>query len=192
MIIPKGTWPARVTAIQWGKSDAGPYVALTFQILKGPAAGNHVTWMGSFSDKRSGRSNKAVYERTMDSIAICGWPRGVQLHELTVEHLQSAVDLVITHEDYKGKPQPRVQWINRPGGAGFKLANPLSPEELLQFGTRFKAHTDRVKRHEVIEPPELDQSTAFGGDDAASAGDDNPFGDNYYGEDPGAQDEIPF
>lgn len=111
-MIEEGAWKARAcegTLAYTGSKNR--QVAVDFVLLEGPNEGAHITWYGYFTDD--------TWERTVDSLRICGWG-GADLDDLSgIE--ANEVRLVIAHEpDLQGELRARVRWVNALGGIAVK------------------------------------------------------------------------
>jgi hypothetical protein len=130
MAIGPGRHRARALpgSVDFGYSSAGnEQIAVTFQLVDEPHAGQTITWFSSFA------SDKAT-AITLRALRTCGW-LGDNLADL--EGIDaSEVDLVCEEEEYEGERRLRVRWVNPPGGA--RLAQPMSEGERRAFAERMR------------------------------------------------------
>lgn len=191
-MIGKGNWPAAVfpiqtddgeVACQFGhsKQKGTPQVAVCLEILRGPYAGQKITWMGFFTD--------ATEERTLKSLRLLGF-EGDDLGAFVTQHPTNEVVAVVEHETYDGKTRAKVAWINDPTGGGMRMANALSGADLRKFGAKFKSALKAIPATKTVEarreaPSEL---PADGGEFDQSRPDPDPG--NGSGHD--GDDDIPF
>jgi hypothetical protein len=127
---------ARVWA-QFGKSPekGTPQVVVAVEILEGEESGRVLTWFGYFTDKTA--------DRTLEALRFLGF-KGEDLTTLPSQPLDQKVEIIVRHEDYNGKTQARIAWINRPGGGGFKLDKPMPANDLRMFAASLKGRLAKV------------------------------------------------
>lgn len=137
------TYRARALACGFGVAKTGTHqIFVTCEILDVDADGNEkpsgeeITWIGSFTDKTT--------PRTIESLGYFGWT-GDNLEELDdpsperiFELMPSSVDLAVDVEDYEGKQQLRVKWVNAPGGGKFAFKEPLQGSALKSFAAQMR------------------------------------------------------
>jgi hypothetical protein len=187
-MIAKGNHFAAVVPIQtdggevaaqfgYSKNKGTPQVAVCLEILRGPEAGQRITWMGYFTDNTE--------ERTLKSLRICGF-EGADLDKFAEQRPTNEVVIVVEHEeDQNGKLRAKVAWINDPNFGGMRMANALAGPELRKFGAQFKAKLrtlPEVKTTEAVReapsaPPaeDIDQSQRQDSKPDPLANDDIPF-----------------
>lgn len=90
--------------LQLSKSD-NPQVRVEFEIDDGPEKGRRLSWWGNLSD--------AAFDRTKADLAKLGW-KSETWNDVT--GLITSVEIVVEEEEYNGKTQSRVRWINEIGG----------------------------------------------------------------------------
>jgi hypothetical protein len=126
----KGKFKARAKTGLWGlgaTSSGNKEVAVLFDILDESAEYSSLTWRGYLSD--------AAFERTIESLRICGW-EGDDLSKL--EGLdKNEVELVVEEEEYEGKIQTKVRWVNRLGSLSIKA--PLEGDQLKSFAAAMQS-----------------------------------------------------
>lgn len=110
MEIPDGKYRGRArsapaTLIESGKGTPGLSVEIDFTTQDG--AQTSLTWTGWLSD--------GPFDRTIESLRYMGW-EGDNLENVTGLD-KNEVELVIENEEYEGNVYPRIQFINRIGGA---------------------------------------------------------------------------
>jgi hypothetical protein len=127
----------KARAIDWGLGETAngkEQVAVQFEILTPDADIHYIAWHGYFSDK--------TYERTIESLRICGWT-GVDLTDLTGVNANE-VSLVIEDDEWEGKVRPKVKWINRL--SSLALRAPMSGDKLKSFAASMR---DKIKAHDA-------------------------------------------
>lgn len=164
-------------SVQFGTSSkkGTQQCAVCFEILRGPQAGQKVTWIGYFTD--------ATIERTLNALRICGF-EGDDVSSFPGQSPENEVSIVVEHEEYDGKVRVKVAWVNEPGGGGMKMANPFDDKALRKFGAQLKGTLKAmpaVKTKKAVreEPTEAPSSVA---DDMGEPG--NTVGDDA--------DDLPF
>jgi Fe-S cluster assembly iron-binding protein IscA len=119
-MIRPGNHVAAARSWQFGKTaKGGEQIAVLFEILEGPDAGNSVTWFGYFTEK--------TVDRTIEALRYCGM-EGDDLS--AIRELPNKVQIVVEHETYEGKTRAKVAWVNQLGGGAIKLNNPMDDREL--------------------------------------------------------------
>jgi hypothetical protein len=116
-------------------------VAVRFAILDDGYEEEEITWFGSFSKNR-GKGTKTPFERTVESLRICGW-RGDDLSDLT-GITENEVSLVIEHDEYNGKVSAKVKWVN--ASCGLALKAPMTPESAKAFAAKMKGEVIAASR----------------------------------------------
>jgi hypothetical protein len=127
----KGTFRAK--AKSWGLGESGTgkeQIAINFDILTEGAEFKSLNWYGYFTED--------ALERTVESMRHCGWT-GVDVADLSGLDTNE-VDLVVDEEEYQGKLQTKVKWVNRVGGLALKA--PLTDERAKAFGAALR---DKIK-----------------------------------------------
>jgi hypothetical protein len=174
-------------ACQFGhsKEKGTPQVAVVFEILRGPYAGQRITWMGYFTEKSQ--------ERTLKALRIAGF-EGDDLDKFADQRPTNEVAIVVEVETYDGKPRAKVAWVNDPTfGGGMKMENALSGGDLRKFGAKFKAALKAIPAMKTVEAKREAPS--------AASEDDPPADDfarsrreNFDQSPKGSQvdDDIPF
>lgn len=120
-----GTHAAKaITAILSETKKGEPQVVVDFQLLDIEGQSPHIAWYGYFTEKTE--------ERTIESLRICGWA-GTDFTDIKVD---AEVQLVIEAEEYEGKRQQKVKWVNRPGGVA--MAKPMDTGKQAAFAARMK------------------------------------------------------
>lgn len=107
-MISPGRFRAKATTTGFTKTKKDkPQFAIEFELLDGDDAGKHITWFGGFEGKGFEYSTKAM--------RACGWDGETDPEEAS---FQKEVILVIEHEEYEGKTNARVKYINSLDDAG--------------------------------------------------------------------------
>lgn len=131
MLAP-GTYRAVPIEAVLGITETGKeQLAVTFQLLDPPDQ-KAVAYL-FFTEK--------TLERTIESLRYMGWT-GTNLAEFEQGRecpagFGSEVEIVVEHEQYEGRTQVRVRWINRAGGPTVKTA--ITGAAALSFAARMKA-----------------------------------------------------
>jgi hypothetical protein len=122
-----GTFAARGVSGALGFTEGGKeQVAVQLEILSEEFLGETITYYGYFTEK--------TQERTIESLRLLGWSSD-DLFDLSGIG-STEVRVVIEEEDYNGKLQLKVKWINGPGGLALKA--PMSDGEARAFSARMK------------------------------------------------------
>jgi len=127
MTLVAGTYTARAVAGGLGFAKTGtPQVAVELQITDEHFAGETITWFGYFTE--------GTHERTIEALRTLGW-RTDDLDNL--EGISdNEVKVVLKEDEYEGKIQLKVAFINRPGGLALKT--PMSPQQAKDFARQMK------------------------------------------------------
>lgn len=163
--------------ITFGESKNGNVqIAVEFEVDHPEFSGETITWIGHFTD--------ATAERTLESLQIAGW-KGEDVAELLgvvgSESLPDVVSLACDVEEYEGKQQLRVQWVNRPRGH-FKFQQEADPGALRALGARLRS---TVKSLRAGGGQQRQRSVARQASADAGGGTTHPNA-------PGNRDDIPF
>jgi hypothetical protein len=128
----KNTKKVKARAREWdlGESSTGKeQIAVAFDILTEGFELSGITWYGFFTDD--------TWERTIESMRHMGWT-GTDLEK--IEGLNAKeVELVLEEDEYQGKTQWKVAWVNR---LGVNLKAPLSPDKRKTLAATMR---DRIK-----------------------------------------------
>ena len=120
-MIEPGRYRARAIEGALGKASTGTeQIEVMFKLLD---VAQSITWRGYFTD--------AAEERTMKSLALCGW------HWVNLGFPTDApeVSLVVEHEEGQdGRMYAKVRWINEP--YTLKPKQPLSEDEITSLRNR--------------------------------------------------------
>lgn len=172
-------------ACQFGKSSKKqtPLVTVAFEILRGPDAGQRISWLGYFTDKTE--------KRTLEALRICGFA-GDDIDKFADQRPTNEVEIVVEIERGEDdKERAKVAWVNDPRrSGGLRLEAPMRDADLRKFGAQFKSKlkampavkTTEAKR----EPPSDDRAPDDDRGDAPSA--DSDFGRSTPVDD----SDIPF
>ncbi len=125
---------AAITETKAGKEQ----VAISFELLDGPNAGQTMGWWGSLSD--------AAAPYTAKALRALGWKVGAVE---VVAGTECKVTVVL--EDYQGKVSPRIKWINSLTSA----LEALPPERAASALSRLNAASAALDTAPVAqaEPP---------------------------------------
>ena len=130
-MIPAGKYIGTPVSAALGLTSTGKeQIAIQFELLD--PVGERLTWYGFFTD--------AAFERTIESLRACGWT-GSALDEFAGEKLPAGVDhqveLVVQHEEYQGKTQVRIAFVNSIG-AGLALKSAMDATQARAFAAKMK------------------------------------------------------
>lgn len=123
----QGTHKARAKEWGLGHSSTGKeQVAVLFELTAGEHQGKYITWYGYFTE--------TTVDRTLDSLRHCGWDGD---NFVTLEGLgKNEVELVIEPEEYQGKVNDRVKWVNRLSTIALK--EKMSGDALATFAAKMR------------------------------------------------------
>jgi hypothetical protein len=115
---------------QFGRAKNGTeQVLVTYEILSGEFAGQRLPWFGYFT--------KNTYERTIESLRYSGL-RGDDISKAVDGPMEQEVTIQVEHNEWEGKVHSRVAFVNKAGGGGVKLADPMKSDELRKFAAKMK------------------------------------------------------
>lgn len=131
MALKPGIYTARIADYGITKTKDGlPQVKITFAI-----DGDQITWYGSFKER--------AQKYTLDSLLVCGLV-GDDVSTLAIGPASAALDmskdisLVLAEQEYDGKTNLRVRWINEPGGQAAQTMNSGEAAQIFE-GLNLKA-----------------------------------------------------
>lgn len=130
-MIPAGKYIGTPVGAALGTTSSGKeQIAIQFEFID--PVGERLTWYGYFTD--------AAFERTIEQLRACGWT-GSSLDEFAADHLPAGVDrqveLVVQHEEYQGKTQVRLAFVNSIG-AGLALKSAMDAGQARAFAAKMK------------------------------------------------------
>ena len=130
-MIPAGKYIGTPVSAALGTTSSGKeQIAVQFEFLE--PVGERMTWYGFFTD--------AAFDRTIESLRAMGWT-GSALDEFAGEKLPAGVDhqveLVVQHEEYQGKTQARLSFVNSIG-AGLALKSAMTHDQARAFAAKMK------------------------------------------------------
>jgi hypothetical protein len=166
-MLAEGKYRAR--AVEWSQvteneRTGNEEIRTLFQITEeGPDSGSNITWRGYFTE--------GTAERTIESLRYMGWTG----NDITdIQGLDAnEVQLVIKHEEYEGKPQAKVAWVNRL--AQVYMGQPMSADKKKAFAARMKGLVVASAQGTRSSPNPTAPAT---GQSDAMPGADFPFGAN--------------
>lgn len=106
--LPKGKYDAAIFNVEYKDGKAAPYLAITYKVQNGPFEGRQVFDNVSFSPKALFKL-KALLAVVMPEVDTTG-----QLSFDPDNLIGKQCAIVITHEDYNGEPQAKVQKVTAP------------------------------------------------------------------------------
>jgi hypothetical protein len=129
---------AAVEAALSTTSRGTPQVAVRLRLVDPP--GQTITWYGFLTD--------AAIDRTVESLRHMGW-QGTDVRDFLAERplpegFDQEVEIVVEHEEYEGKTQARVKWIN--SGGGLAVKNALTEQEADAFAAKMSRHIAALDR----------------------------------------------
>lgn len=177
-LIAQGRYRARAVDAQLGLSKSNSeQVGIGFEILdEGQYEGWHITGFFSFSD--------AAADYTLEKMRNAGW-QGDDVSDLSsLCPAEGECVIVIRHEEYEGKTQVKVAFVNKPGTGKVKMAAPLEGAAASSFAARMRAKAIASRQEGGRPASSAPARTGNGGRPAQT---DHPFA-------PGgaADDDIPF
>jgi hypothetical protein len=208
-LVPEGFYRAVVSPVagedgsapvQFGvtKEDK-PQVLVNFEILDGSYQGRVLPWWGSFNSTlpEGSKAKQTPMQRTLQSLRFCGWV-GDDVMEVVNQELGNEVSIQVEHaEGQDGVTRAKVAWVNRPGGGGVMMANPMSKDSLRRFSAAIKSVArsippvpgKKAERGSSAASASAPVSNGWSGNDAP----DPPRATEYNQAPPvGSDDDIPF
>jgi hypothetical protein len=190
-IIPAGYYLAvvspvnvegRTASIQWGPATPkSPFTAaVAFKVTHGDYAGMVLTKFFYFGDVLD-KGGRTAMDRSLESLRIAGF-KGDDIDTFSDQAPANQVEITVEHQEYQGKTQARIGFVQRPGGSGsgYVIKEAIPPRELKSIAGRLKNRLSKVA--EVTTPlaapedvPTPPRSYGDGGEPAAVADDDVPF-----------------
>jgi hypothetical protein len=157
--------------IESGKGTPGISVEIAF--LDPALAGASLTWTGWLSD--------GAFDRTVESLRILGWA-GAELDNVSGLDANE-VEVVVKAEEYDGNWYPRIQFINRLGGA---LGAPMAPDKAKKFAAAMRARIQALDAAKGTSKPTNQKKQSSSAPPASRGG--------YDSRDvpPPSDDDIPF
>jgi hypothetical protein len=131
-MLNEGNYRGKPVRAALGLTSTGKeQIAVQFELVE--PAGTRMTWYGFFTD--------AATERTVESLRHCGW-RGDDLSEFAEGRplpagFDQEVELVVKHEEYQGKTNARIAFVN--GGGGLAMKEALTADQATAFARRMKS-----------------------------------------------------
>ena len=138
-MIQAGKYKARGVAGQLAVAKTGTeMVQVIVRISEGEYVGEELRWDGFLTEKTD--------QRTLESLRHLGW-KGDMLNELD-GITENEVQIVVEHEvnEETGKSYPRVQWINKLGGARLKEESKMSESAAKALAQRFASKARGVAK----------------------------------------------
>lgn len=132
-MLDSGKYRARASGIDCGRAASGTeQVGITFEVFAdewgNPIETSYITWFGYFTE--------GAGERTVKTLRACGMT-GNDLDKVTIDDLPSVVELELGYEEYQGKQNLKVKWVNQPG-SGVAMKDKMTPQEKVAFAQRMK------------------------------------------------------
>lgn len=128
-----GRYRGKAVEWAWGVSSNGnPQLAVAFDFLDHP--GQRMTRYLSFTDD--------AFDYSLKALRNCGW-QGDNFEDLTGLDANE-VQLVLDWEEYQGKRELRIQFINQSGGIALKQA--MEPTQIASFAQRMRGRIQQADR----------------------------------------------
>lgn len=128
-----GRYRARAHEWAWGvSSNNNPQLAVSFEFIDHP--GQRMTRYLSFTDD--------AFDYSLKALRNCGW-QGDDFEDLTGLDANE-VQLVLDYEEYQGKRELRIAFINQAGGIALKQA--MEPTQIASFAQRMKGRIQQADR----------------------------------------------
>lgn len=127
MNIPQpGNYRARATTAKlgWSNNDK-PQVAILFKVVDPNGTEFTGEEIAAYLSLAEG-----AFEITIKALRACGW-QGENISDLSTVGSEDC-EIVVGEEEYQGKVQTKVRWVNRLGGA-LQLKREMAPDEALRF-----------------------------------------------------------
>lgn len=148
--LPVGKYEAHAVEGELGKSKAGdPIVYIRFELDDPNYKGLKIVW-NKGSLKLIGSGEKSPRKRTEETLFTCGWD-GESWAD--IRFTPTKVRLEIEHEEYNGKLEAKIKWINSLTKRYPLHKNPLTIEEKNQINAELKASNGHVKAEVEEELP---------------------------------------
>lgn len=142
-----GRYRARAAEWAWGvSSNNNPQLAVAFDFLDHP--GQRMTRYLSFTDD--------AFDYSLKALRVCGW-QGDNFEDLTGLDANE-VQLVLANEEYQGKTELRIQFINSVGGLALKQA--MEPTQIATFAQRMRGRIQQADRAAGRSPAPAPQRAA--------------------------------
>lgn len=108
MSYQEGTWGAEVLGAMLTVSSQKktPQVAIEFRLMDGPDQGSKIIHYAAVTEGR--------LKYTVEELRTCGWT-GDDLEDLSTVKAGTPVELVLAEEEYNGRVNTKVRFINAPG-----------------------------------------------------------------------------
>lgn len=203
MSLRAGIYPARAVpmvtddgevACRFGESakKSTPFVHVLCQVIRGPAAGQTITYQGYFTG--------GATEHTIKALRNFGFT-GDDLAAMPEQRPENEVSIVVSmsEPDDRGRQWPKVDWVNSPN-RGMRIESPIQGPDLRKFSAQFKAHLKTAPvikgAKATLEAPSEDAGEVVGG--GLTGGSDWERGAHPPRDDEGppprhaSDDDIPF
>lgn len=160
-LIAAGKYPGILRSVQFADASTGnTQVVMGFEFVDeaNQATGQFMSYFGTLTDNS--------IDFTVEALRNCGW-EGDELAELPglaeAGSLSQLVQLVVVHEDYKGKVGAKIRFVNRSGGGKLKLERALGAEDLKSFSARMRSKVRAAGRDGGQRKPSTNGSNGRGG-----------------------------
>lgn len=138
-LIPPGNYAARPVSWQLGTTKEGkPQVEVAFVITQAcEHTGEPISWFGFFTDK--------TFETTVKALQLMGFDSDdlSTINEVGPQDVE--VSLKIQHEQYEGKTQARVRWVNDPNFGGL-VSKRMDEADAKAFAKNMRAQMAALKK----------------------------------------------
>jgi hypothetical protein len=132
-----GKFRVKAIAAELGRAKTKtPQVAVRFAVVEGDATGEEITWYGFLTE--------AAQERTIEGLIHTGWT-GDSFEDLSTVGSKDC-EIEVAEEEYEGKLQWKVKWVNALGGGGIQMADVMSPQERKTFAGQMRGSVLAVRQ----------------------------------------------
>lgn len=119
-------------------------IVLPFIVVDGEYIGHTITWFGTMHDTPDSKG-KTGKDRVVEALRHMGFVGDdlTSLMDISDEQAQrllpNNVELVVRPEEYEGRINVKVQFINRAGGARIDVKNAMSKDDMRAFSARMRS-----------------------------------------------------
>lgn len=151
--IPAGRHLAKVIDYGLSETKAGDQQVMVKLKLSGD--GSEITWYGSLKEGKAQEITFDTLQRVLqmqgdDLLALEGGAGSQVLNET------KDVEITVAHEEYQGKTQVKVKWINDVGGFTKKKLDVQATSKLKSLNAAFKARRKETGATAPTRDSELD------------------------------------
>lgn len=172
--------------VTFGVSSKGNLqIAIPFEITKGAAQGETISYVGNFAEGRG-------TEMTIEALQNCGWRGTDPTADLTGIDANE-VELVIitetaTDEQGHTKEYKKVKFVNRPGSGRITFKKPATGDTLRAFGAEIAQTVNAMRADNGQRRPAQPRQAPQPRSNPLPR---NQYNDTDYGQPP-SDDDFPF